>query len=407
MVKRPGLRRGLGLPAPPRPLFESKWLISASPHPYRAGGLALGRTPETIERAIAQAAPPEAEGAPAILTLRHLSHRMDVSYKWLRTAVAGTDELYRDYTISKRSGGGRRIAVPDPLLMAVQRWIAREILRNRPVHTVSHAYSPGSSIVRCAGRHAGAGWLLKLDIHDFFESIPERRIYRVFREVGYQPLLAFELARLCTRPWTNPSEAQRERRSVGNPAHRGPKVYARQLTGYLPQGAPTSPMLSNLVCLRLDVELAALAAGAGMVVTRYSDDITLSGPAGSFDRAKAMTLVGEVRDTLSKHGFRLHERKISIVPPGGRKVVLGLLVDRAQPRLTPEFRQRAADHVRGIEKFGIAAHAKVRGFDAVTGMVEHIAGVIRFAGHVEPAFADPLRQRLEAALAQQGWTPQY
>lgn len=382
-------------------------MISASPHPYRAGGLVLGRQPETIERAIVQAAPPETEGAPAILTLRHLSHRMDVGYKWLRSAIAGTDELYRDYTISKRSGGGRRIAVPDPILMSVQRWIAREILRDRPVHPISHAYSPGSSIVKCAGRHAGAGWLLKIDIHDFFESIAERRVYRVFREVGYQPLLAFELARLCTRPWTNPSDATRDKRSVANATRRGPEVYARRLTGYLPQGAPTSPMLSNLVCRQLDVELATLSGRAGLVVTRYSDDITLSGPSASFDRAKVMRLVGEARDTLSAHGFRLHERKISIVPPGGRKVVLGLLVDRAQPRLTREFRQRVVDHVRGIEKFGITAHASVRGFDALTGMIEHIAGLIRFAGHVDPKFADPLRCRLEATLAQQSWTPQY
>ena len=65
---------------------------------------------------------------------------------------------------------------------------------------------------------------------------------------------------------------------------------------------------------------------------------------------------------------------------------------------------RATEGGRGNPK---AAHASVRGFDAFTGMVEHIAGLIRFAGHVDPSFADPLRRRLEAALVQQSWTPQY
>lgn len=383
-------------------------MISASPHLYRAEGLKLGRPLDTLENALSQARPPEAAGAPAILTLRHLAHRMDVPYKWLRTVIASrSSEHYRDFTISKRSGGGRRIAVPEPMLMAVQRWISREILRNRPVHAVSHAYASGSSIVRCAGRHAGAGWLLKLDIHDFFESIPERKVYRVFRDIGYQPLLSFELARLCTRPWVNPPDGTEDRRSVRNAGRRGPDLYARDYTGYIPQGAPTSPMLSNLVCRTLDCELAALAARAGLIITRYSDDITLSGAAMGFDRGRAMALVGEARTTLLRHGFRLHERKISVVPPGGRKVVLGLLVDRDRPRLTREFRQRATDHVRGVEKFGIAGHAATRKFDAMTGMVEHIAGLIRFAGHVDPCFADPLRRRLEAALAAESWTPQY
>ncbi|MGY4395920.1 RNA-directed DNA polymerase [Sphingomonas sp. UYAg733] len=383
-------------------------MIAVSPHTYRTEGLRRGRSLETLDNALIQSQPPETAGAPAILTLAHLAFRTDISRHWLRHAVASrTGEHYRDFTISKRSGGGRRIAVPDPNLMAVQRWIVREILRGRHVHEISHAYAKGSSIVKCASQHAGAGWLLKLDIHDFFENIPERKVYRVFREIGYQPLVSFELARLCTRPWVNPPDESVKRRSVANPQRRGPAFYARDYTGYLPQGAPTSPMLSNLVCRRLDIELAALAKRTGLVVTRYSDDITFSGSASGFDRALAMSLVEDVRTALSKHGFRLHERKISVVPPGARKVVLGLLVDRDRPRLTRDFRQKVTDHVRGIEKFGLARHAATRKFDAMTGMVEHIAGLIRFAGHVDSGFSDPLRLRFEAALAQQHWTPSY
>lgn len=381
-------------------------MISASPHRYRAEGRTLRRPEPVLDAALAQAAGPEAHGAPAILTLMHLAKRMDVSYKFLRSVIASKEGThYRDFHISKRDGGGRRIAVPSPELMAVQRWIVREILRDRPVHRASFAYARGSSIYACARQHAGAGWLLKLDIHDFFESIPERSVYRVFREIGYGRLVAFELARLCTRPWVAPPRDKRGERSVANPSRRGIDIYSRQLTGYLPQGAPTSPMLSNLVFRVLDEHLTQLAMRHGLTYTRYSDDLTFSGPASNFNRARTAAIVGEVRDLLATRRFRLHERKITIVPPGGRKVVLGLLVDRAVPRLSRELRGRLEDHIRGIEKFGIAPHATVRGFASATGMINHIAGLLRFAGHIEPGFADPLRARFAAALAHWRWSP--
>ena len=381
-------------------------MIGASPHKYRAEALARGRPEPIISAAIVQASRAEAKGVPAILTLGHLAFRMDVSHRYLRSVIAKrSGELYREFHIRKRSGGLRRIVVPTPKLMAVQRWITREILRDRPVHDACFAYVPRRSIVDCARRHVGAGWLLKLDIHDFFESIPERSVYRLFRSLGYQPLVSFELARICTRPWIDPPVGRRQRRTVANWLHRGIEVYRRQLTGYVPQGAPTSPMLSNLVCRPLDEELSAFALREGLVFTRYSDDLTFSGPTSGFSRLRARQLVAEIRRILVRHRFRMHEGKISIVPPGGRKVVLGLLVDRERPRLSRELRSRLEDHVRGIELFGIAAHAEDRGFASKTGMINHIAGLIRFARDVETVFADTLRARFETALAKWNWTP--
>ncbi len=346
-------------------------------------------------------------GVPAILTLGHLAFRMEVNHRYLRSVVAKrTGEFYREFHVRKRSGGLRRIVVPAPKLMAVQRWIAREILRDRPVNDLCFAYVRRRSIVDCATRHVGAGWLLKLDIHDFFESIPERSVYRVFRSLGYQPLVSFELARICTRPWISPPAEKERLRTVANWLNRGIELYRRQFTGYLPQGAPTSPMLSNLACRALDEELSAFASREGLVFTRYSDDLTFSGAKGGFSRERAQLLIADVRSILARHRFRMHEGKISIVPPGGRKVVLGLLVDRDRPRLSRELRSRLEDHVRGLELFGIAAHADNRGFVSRTGMINHVAGLIRFARDVEADFADALRFRFEAALTKWNWTPQ-
>ena len=381
-------------------------MIGVSPHQYRQEARKRGLTDPVIDNALAQALPPEANGAPAILTLGHLARRMDVSHAYLRSVIASRDgDHYREFHMTKRSGGLRRIAVPEPTLMAVQRWIAREILNTQPIHPSSFAYVPKRSIVQCAERHIGAGWLLKLDIHDFFESIQERGVYRVFRRIGYQPLVAFELTRLCTRPWHDHARAKEAGRIVPNFLHRGIKLYRSELTGHVPQGAPTSPMLSNLACIRLDEALTDFASAERLTFTRYSDDLTFAGASGDFNRARAVGLVDEVRKILIRESFRLHEKKISIVPPGCRKVVLGLLVDRERLRLTPELRSRLADHVRGIEKFGITSHATTRGFASATGMVNHIGGLLRYAGGVEGAFAGPLKARFEAALQTYNWTP--
>lgn len=381
-------------------------MISASPHKYRANGHALGLSDKLVGNALSQASQVERNGAPSILTLRHFAHRMDVDYKFLRRAISDVNsEFYRDFWIRKRSGGQRRIVVPHSRLMAVQRWISREILATQPVHEISHAYSKHSSIRKCAEQHVGAGWLVKLDIHDYFESISDRRVYAVFRAIGYQPLVAFELARLCTRVWVKPPNEFEPELTIPNAERRGIAVYKRRYMGYLPQGAPTSPMLSNLVSRNLDADLLTLASVEGMVVTRYSDDITFSAPSKMFSRERAATLIRRTREILIRHEFSLHEKKIAISPPGGRKIVLGLLVDGDRPRLTKAMRARIADHVRGVDRFGLRAHQAERKFDALSGMVFHIEGLLRFASGIDADFARPLNATFKAALSRDGWTP--
>ena len=82
--------------------------------------------------------------------------------------------------------------------MTVQRWMHEHILKKVSVHSCSHAFTPNSSICKCANRHSGARWLIKMDITGFFESVSEIQVYRVFKSLGYQKLVAFELARIST-----------------------------------------------------------------------------------------------------------------------------------------------------------------------------------------------------------------
>src|SRR5690348_3800529 len=157
-------------------------MIGVSLHQYRRNASALGIPQQVVQRAIEQADTVERQGLPAILTIRHLAHLTGADYNYLRSIVARIHDGYAPFTIRKRRGGQRLIAAPEPQLLAVQRWINRSVLQTRPVHSASKAYARGDSPIACAKQHVGARWLVKLDIHDFFESISERRVYFVFRE---------------------------------------------------------------------------------------------------------------------------------------------------------------------------------------------------------------------------------
>ncbi|MEH2500219.1 RNA-directed DNA polymerase [Bradyrhizobium sp. AZCC 1678] len=377
-------------------------MISASPNLYRKIGAERSIDPQIIERALKQAGPPESRGLPAVLTLRHLAHLTGASYSYLRQIVERSSDAYKPFLIRKRRGGARAISAPEPQLAAVQKWIAINILNKLRPHVASSAYAPGSSPIHCATRHLGATWVVKVDIHDFFESISERSVYDVFRGAGYQPLIALEFARLCTR-LPHGQEAGNSKWRIQRRGSGTIKPYRTWAVGHLPQGAPSSPMLANLTSLRLDSVLQALADRNGLTYTRYSDDIVFS-TGGYFDGKRAGTLLNEVDRIFKSFGHALHRKKVSVAPPGARKVVLGLLVHGDRLRLTKDYRARLADHVRGLDRFGLAAHAEHRDFASIWGMVRHVRGLLNYAIAVEGLEAmDSLRKKLDAVLAREGW----
>lgn len=377
-------------------------MISASPNLYRSEGVKRGVDPAIIQRAMAQAAVIERKRLPAILTLKHLAHLTGLEYAYVREIVERARDPYKPFRIGKRKGGTRLIAAPEPMLLALQRWIATNILSQMEVHHASCAYAPGASPVKCAARHLGASWLIKVDIHDFFESITERAAWRVFRSAGYQPLVSLELARLCTRQ-PRGREKSNKKWWLTAPKRYSIKPYRTQLMGHLPQGAPTSPMLANLASHRLDGALQALADRYGLVYTRYSDDIAFS-TGGNFDRKRAGRLILEVERLFASFGHALHRKKTTVSPPGARKIVLGLLVHGTEVRLNGAYRRRLADHIRGVEHFGLSAHKEHRHFSSLLGMIRHIYGLLSYAEAVEgkAAFHD-MRARFDAALVEAGW----
>src|SRR5208337_5251365 len=207
-------------------------------------------------------------------------------------------------------------------LLRVQQFINVEILRKITPHPCSFAFHRSGGIGRCAASHCGARYLFQYDLKDFFYDINEIDVFCVLERLGYRRLLAFEMARLCTTTHL-PKHLKRLLR-VQREDFDGNLPYQTSLiAGVLPQGAPTSPMLSNLVARKLDLGLSDFALENGFVFTRYADDLTLS----TRNLPKAMSIGAihsQIVGIIRQCGFMENGKKIRIAGPGSKKIVLGL-----------------------------------------------------------------------------------
>ena len=245
-----------------------------------------------------------------------LARRLDLAEDELRRCQVS----YRRFTIPKRSGGKRRISAPDAELKGLQRRILRRLLARLKAHPAATGFERGKSIVTNARAHQRQAVVLRFDLKDFFPSTGAKRIKRYFRRIGWNRRATRLLLKFCT------------------------------YEDGLPQGAPTSPRLSNLVNYRVDARLAGMAAKLGAVYTRYADDITISFADDDSDRIHYVQRF--VRRVIEAEGYQIHRRKkLSIRRRHHRQVVTGLVVnDRVNlPRATRRW-LRAVEHRTRLAK---------------------------------------------------------
>lgn len=229
---------------------------------------------------------------------------------------------YYKTSIRKKDGTRRYLSVPDGLLKKVQRNIVRHILNGYSVSPYATAYKKGGS-VRCnAASHVGQPVLLKLDISDFFGSILFYQVYSAaFPAQYFPPAAAVLLTNLC---------CYKER---------------------LPQGAPTSAPISNLVMKPFDSSMGQWCRDRGITYTRYCDDMTFS---GDFDVTRVKN---KVRGYLDAMGFALNEKKTRVERAGGRQLVTGLSVNE-KVQTTAWYRRQLRQEIYYCKKFGTASHLK-------------------------------------------------
>lgn len=369
----------------------TRWL----PQLFRAEGEDQNLDPTLLDRAIATAriTTDTNPKLTPVFSLRHLADLVGADYGFLRAVVSRANaEPYRVFRIRKKpTRDGKSsfwvIAAPNRDLLVAQRWITQNVLSHASPHAASVAFSPGNKLIDAARPHCGARWLIKLDVRNFFESITEVAAYRVFHSLGYQPLVAFEMSRLCTRLGA-PTRYRLQSHWLSKDKRRVISSYSHGRMGHLPQGAPTSPMLANLAVRKLDETIEAIARAQGLTYTRYADDLTLSTRADDFSRERCISVIREIYASMGCVGLSPNVTKTRIVTPGSRMIVLGLLVDGKTPKLTRDFKASLRQHIYFLShpNFGPARHARAKGFASISGLKHHIFGLATFARQIEAAY---------------------
>ncbi len=333
-----------------------------------------------------------AQKLPVVFSLNHLGKICGVSYRFLRETVARERETsnYRMFAVAKRSGGRRFIHAVRSNLLAVQTFINEEILQKRNPHPCSYAFHSSGGIRKCAAAHCGARFLFQFDLTDFFYDVTEIDVFHIFNNLGYRRLLSFELARLCTTTrlpqwhprgmWLEASDFSWGIALEEDEIDQCPYKHVGGLAGVLPQGAPSSPMLVNLAAMPLDKALSKYAEQNNLVYTRYADDITFS---ASWLTKRRGRIQSDIIHLIRKSGFKENEKKIRIAGPGSKKLVLGLLVDGAKPRLSRETYKRIDRLLHGSMKYGLNAARKHFGFESTYGFHNHLGGLIAFVKDVD------------------------
>ena len=222
---------------------------------------------------------------------------------------------YFEWSVPKKRGGVRIICAPKPRLKAVQKRIKTEILDHVPLHDAAHGFVRGRNIVSNAAPHVCQPIVINLDLRDFFGHVTFKRVFSVFRRLGYSREATRCLSLLCThRPNLCP---------VVFPDL--PASDLRRPTRHAVQGAPTSPALANLVADHLDRRCAGLAKKFNCTYTRYADDLTFSG--GEPFKRGLIRFTPLIRKIIPAERFQLHLRKQRFMRSGQRQEVTGVIVN--------------------------------------------------------------------------------
>lgn len=242
--------------------------------------------------------------------------------KLLYSIVNNIDANYEEIIIHKKNNKLRFLYVPSKILKDVQRKILKNILEERVLSSSSYAYKKKCSVVDAAKAHVDKKVIVKLDIKDFFNSITFNKVYEsCFNEDLFPRKMGILLTNLC--------------------------VY----NNMLPQGAPTSGYISNIVLRNFDYMVEKYCDGKNISYTRYSDDMTFS---GDFN-------VGELIKTVNKllydNGFKLNKDKIKVVNRITRQQVLGVVVNE-KLSIRKNYKRKIRQEIYYINKFGLEGHLK-------------------------------------------------
>jgi len=340
-------------------------------------------TAQAIGRHPAGAKHQEAAGVPTLQTVGDLRELLNLKSTaqlgYLLLSTDAKDGPYTKFAIPKRDGGEREICAPKSSLRYAQRGILHHILSKVQPHSAAHGFITGRSTVTNAEPHVGAELVVKFDLTDFFPTIHYYRVLGLFGSFGYwvdegkfssqdsSSAVAATLARLCVH--TPDSKAWGRAR--------------------LPQGAPTSPAISNLVCRRLDSRLEGLAASNQGVYTRYADDLTFSFPKDEISLGRFRWWVDQI---CHQEGFFVNQAKFRVIRNSQRQMVTGIVVNDLL-RIPRRDRRRFRAILHNCEKHGVASQARDR-----DNFSDYLRGFASYIHMVHPEEGRELLERVKQLL---------
>lgn len=273
------------------------------------------------------------------------------------------ERMYTSFNIAKRSGKVRTITAPDRRLKIVQQKLAPLIGQLYRVRNPVHGFVQSRSVKTNAEAHMNRRFVVNIDLRDFFPTITEKRICGLLQSLSVGRRVAEVIARLCC------------------------------IANHLPQGAPTSPVLSNMICFRLDAALLQIAKQSRAIYTRYADDITFSSyqpPTPLFDgvvpavgRFSPDLLSSALRTLVVGNGFEIHSDKAHYADRNSRRIVTGVKIN-AGLNVDRRYVRRIRAVLHSIERLGLPnAQAKYATAGGKGDLAAHLRGKISYIAHLK------------------------
>jgi RNA-directed DNA polymerase len=314
-----------------------------------------GKSKEYIDSCIKYISNLESKGFPVFFSLHHLAQEMGVEYTYLKFLIGEENvkyehkyRRYKYFKLQKKRGGYREIMVPSKDLKYIQKWILVNILYSYKLCQSCKGFLPKQSIVSNAIVHENSEKILKIDLLKFYDSITFDRVVRVFESFGYVKNLSISLAKLVTA---------KNRRTYWEDFDEKSKIILAKIRGpetaVLPQGAPTSPMLANIIATDLDRKLEILASKLNFRYSRYADDLTFS----ITENEGVLPYEHIVANIIESEGFFLNPNKVKIRKKGQRQYVTGLTVTN-NINISKKYRKEIFRHLYFCKKYGVNDHIK-------------------------------------------------
>lgn len=299
---------------------------------------------------------------PVIYDLKHLSLYLDVSEKKLNAIIENPELSYNKRIIVSKRRKKREIYIPNDQLKYIQKWILENILYKISASKYSKGFTPNKSTYDNALPHINKAYVLNIDFQDFFINISSEQIFNIFSKIGYSDKVSAYLTKLSS------------------------------YNGILPQGAPSSPYISNLVCLELDNKIGKFISNKDINYTRYADDLSFS------SNTDLSLFIEQIESIILEENFKINKNKFRLQKWYERQMVTGLVVN-TKVNVPRKYYRQIKQEIFYCKRYGVASHMEKRGY-IYSNYKYHLYGKALYIKMINPEKGKKLIEELDEILWQ-------